>query len=281
MAPEKGTVKFFDNIKGFGYLLLVDGREVFVPQQEIKMEGLRVLLDGWAVEVESVVKTDRGLQARAVRPVEMNGLAIATKRPEAVNLGGKNVELVINEQGLADALTVHKPLDPHYSANEFSAYYIGVGDDVKAFSLGLPKPSTDQVGLLLDPEKNPRRVSTERYEDIVPGSFVLLVNVGGGGVEEGEQEDAYILLQKVGKRYQSFNNIGGGESWLLLQERFSGHISFAPRTVEQIEAALREAGMKHNEKGLARAVLRAFEIVDHVRTGSASLPVKVLQLEYL
>jgi cold shock CspA family protein len=54
---QKGTVKWFDNTKGFGFIVPTDGSsDIFVHQTAIKTEGFRSLADG--EEVEYVVETD-------------------------------------------------------------------------------------------------------------------------------------------------------------------------------------------------------------------------------
>jgi len=56
----KGTVKFFNDIKGFGFIAGEDGNEYFVHQTGLN-DGVR-LNDGDAVEFE-VEEGDRGLKA--------------------------------------------------------------------------------------------------------------------------------------------------------------------------------------------------------------------------
>ncbi len=58
----KGTVKWFNAKKGFGFLSDEQGNDVFVHFSAIKMEGFKVLEEGDAVEYE-VVEGDKGPQA--------------------------------------------------------------------------------------------------------------------------------------------------------------------------------------------------------------------------
>jgi CspA family cold shock protein len=66
MAP--GTVKWFNNEKGFGFISQSDGADVFVHHSAIDMTGYRSLAEGQAVEFD-VQETPKGLQAANVRPV--------------------------------------------------------------------------------------------------------------------------------------------------------------------------------------------------------------------
>jgi CspA family cold shock protein len=62
-----GKVKWFNDQKGYGFLVADDGREVFVHHTAINMQGHRTLYEGQPVEFE-VVQGPKGLQARNVVP---------------------------------------------------------------------------------------------------------------------------------------------------------------------------------------------------------------------
>ena len=65
--PE-GTVKWFSNEKGYGFISREGGDDVFVHQSKIEMEGYRSLTEGQRVEFE-VEQGPKGLQATNVTPI--------------------------------------------------------------------------------------------------------------------------------------------------------------------------------------------------------------------
>jgi cold shock protein len=62
---EQGTVKWFNNEKGFGFITRQSGPDVFVHHTAILAEGYRSLNEGDRVSFE-VVEGQKGLQARNV-----------------------------------------------------------------------------------------------------------------------------------------------------------------------------------------------------------------------
>ena len=66
---KKGTVKWFDVKKGFGFIQLEDGSEIFVHYSNISGSSFKVLEDGESVEFE-VIEGNKGLQAQNVVKVE-------------------------------------------------------------------------------------------------------------------------------------------------------------------------------------------------------------------
>ena len=64
----EGTVKWFSNEKGYGFIQQDGGEDVFVHFSEIQGDGYRTLNEGQRVEFE-VVQGNKGLQASAVRPL--------------------------------------------------------------------------------------------------------------------------------------------------------------------------------------------------------------------
>ena len=63
-----GTVKFFNNEKGYGFISQPDGGDVFVHFSNITGSGFRSLTEGQAVEFE-IGQGRKGQEAVNVRPV--------------------------------------------------------------------------------------------------------------------------------------------------------------------------------------------------------------------
>jgi CspA family cold shock protein len=66
---ERGTVKWFNNRKGFGFIERKTGDDVFVHYRSIQIDGYRTLRDGQLVEF-TVTTGPKGLQAEHVVIVE-------------------------------------------------------------------------------------------------------------------------------------------------------------------------------------------------------------------
>ena len=65
---KKGTVKWFNDSKGYGFLTPSDGgKDLFVHMSEIKMDGFKTLKEGQEVDFEEGV-TDKGPCAINVIP---------------------------------------------------------------------------------------------------------------------------------------------------------------------------------------------------------------------
>ena len=64
-SMPSGTVKWFDNKKGYGFIAQSTGEDVFVHHTSIEGEGFKTLNEGEAVTFE-VINTDRGLKAQNV-----------------------------------------------------------------------------------------------------------------------------------------------------------------------------------------------------------------------
>ncbi|MBE7013365.1 MAG: cold shock domain-containing protein [Ruminococcaceae bacterium] len=66
---QKGTVKWFNAEKGYGFIECEDGGDVFVHFSAISMEGYKSLQEGEAVEFE-VIEGAKGPQAANVTKIQ-------------------------------------------------------------------------------------------------------------------------------------------------------------------------------------------------------------------
>jgi CspA family cold shock protein len=66
---HNGTVKWFNNRKGYGFIARENGDDVFVHYREIRGDGYRTLSEGQRVEF-SLMERDKGPAAEDVVPAE-------------------------------------------------------------------------------------------------------------------------------------------------------------------------------------------------------------------
>ena len=65
METKTGSVKWFNDAKGYGFITTDDNQDVFVHHSEIQGEGFRSLEEDQRVEF-TVEETGKGLQAKGV-----------------------------------------------------------------------------------------------------------------------------------------------------------------------------------------------------------------------
>ena len=68
-AREQGTVKWFNNSKGYGFIQRDQGGDVFVHYRAIVGDGYRTLEEGMRVEF-TVTQGQKGLQAEEVTVIK-------------------------------------------------------------------------------------------------------------------------------------------------------------------------------------------------------------------
>ena len=64
----KGTVKWFNAEKGFGFITTEEGNDVFAHFSQINKEGFKTLEEGQEVEFD-VVEGAKGLQAENISAI--------------------------------------------------------------------------------------------------------------------------------------------------------------------------------------------------------------------
>jgi cold shock protein len=65
---QTGTVKWFNDAKGFGFITAEDGTDLFVHFSAIQSNGFKSLPEGAAVEFEAV-RGPKGMQAANVTTI--------------------------------------------------------------------------------------------------------------------------------------------------------------------------------------------------------------------
>ena len=58
----RGSVKWFNNEKGYGFIDYAEGEDIFVHYSAIKQTGYKTLAEGQMVEFD-LIETPKGLQA--------------------------------------------------------------------------------------------------------------------------------------------------------------------------------------------------------------------------
>jgi len=83
VAKSVGKVKWFDNAKGYGFILNCDSEDVFVHYRSIMGDGYKSLNEGEDVEFIQT-RSDKGWQAAEVEKVMSDG---SLEAPLEVNEG--------------------------------------------------------------------------------------------------------------------------------------------------------------------------------------------------
>jgi CspA family cold shock protein len=69
MSTVTGTVKWFNETKGFGFIAQEGGPDVFAHYSAIEGSGFKTLAEGQKVEF-TITQGQKGPQAENIRPVE-------------------------------------------------------------------------------------------------------------------------------------------------------------------------------------------------------------------
>lgn len=68
-GKHEGKVKWFSDPKGYGFIVLDGGTDIFVHHSAIQMEGFRTLKEGEVV-IYDLLESPKGLQAANVTRVD-------------------------------------------------------------------------------------------------------------------------------------------------------------------------------------------------------------------
>jgi CspA family cold shock protein len=77
---QVGSVKWFNAVRGFGFIKREDGRDVFVHYSSIVVDGYRTLTEGELVEYEMVERQQGLLATRVLRHVDAAGTSARAPR---------------------------------------------------------------------------------------------------------------------------------------------------------------------------------------------------------
>lgn len=87
-----GTVKWFNDAKGFGFIEHTSGKDVFVHYSVISTEGFKTLKDGETVKYE-LTEGPKGFQASRVE---------RTEKQEPAGVSGVNAAPVVGENTIEE-----------------------------------------------------------------------------------------------------------------------------------------------------------------------------------
>jgi len=77
---SSGKVKWFDNKKGFGFIVPASGEDIFVHYSVIEGDGFKSLKPGEVVDFE-VVRSDKGYKATSVKRASVESPAATPASP--------------------------------------------------------------------------------------------------------------------------------------------------------------------------------------------------------
>lgn len=86
----QGTVKWFNNQRGYGFITRDDGTDIFVHYSGLNMQGFKQLEEGQSVTFD-VIDTEKGKQAVNVTVIENTSKEDFEKIVDAINRSAQNV----------------------------------------------------------------------------------------------------------------------------------------------------------------------------------------------
>lgn len=106
---SKGTVKWFNGQKGFGFIKGEDNSDVFVHHSNLKMEGFRQLRKGDIVSYElGESRDDNRIQAINVQPILTLDIIKKSLKEEGLTVksirdNGRNPWIVVDESNIVQS----------------------------------------------------------------------------------------------------------------------------------------------------------------------------------
>lgn len=245
----KGRVKFFNVSKAFGFITGEDGKEYYVREGSIQMDGLRLLLPDWEVEFTPLEGKDKGPLATEVKPLELSGLVTHSLYDTIPGWGMVDLVIALGDEVLA-TLSGLVAVAEIEMAGLLRAYR--VSGRVDGFNFTLPAVTPERAFVLLDPQKNPLPTSRD-YKGVAPGSYLLMLHESTGEVS----------ISNLGRRYQPDQK--APNNWAIIERRFYHKYDLglnAPTIREQTPLS----GMQRDNDGFVAAIEAAVAYSELART---------------
>jgi cold shock CspA family protein len=170
---ERGTVKWWNAAKGYGFLQRADGEDIFVHFSAIQTQGYRTLEEGGAVEFEAT-KGPKGLQATNViaigdrkseEPPASPDLPTESEFLALTNIGGKLRLVSVSRDG-------YRFVDS--SENLYNILYL-YSSDTRALEMAVDEleflmndPNAKESGFQDFFERNPDFIKNDEYKAAHP-----------------------------------------------------------------------------------------------------------------
>ena len=127
----RGTVKFFNAQKGWGFIFYSKGKDIFVHHSNIIMDGFRTLGEGDIVDYEVGTGNDGREQAVNVTPILTMKMVEDVLKEENLHVGSVTNALGIKGYLVIDANNVIQSSEQGMSLVELAAY---AGFDVEGLA---------------------------------------------------------------------------------------------------------------------------------------------------
>ena len=87
----EGTVKWFNAQKGYGFLVMEDGKDIFVHYSGLNIDGFKVVNENEIVEFD-VIETEKGKQAVNVTPILTMKMIEKSLKKDNLHVGNRKMK---------------------------------------------------------------------------------------------------------------------------------------------------------------------------------------------
>jgi cold shock CspA family protein len=196
-----GTVKFFNDLRGYGFILLEDGTEIFVHFKNIMKDSQRSLNAGEKVTFE-ISKTPKGLAATNVKSIDSSVLQLENTKPAMFPADSK----------LLSKFKYIPNMEPAYAKTQLEREYKNYPYDIKLlvnYISILQRLRETQVALKVIAESLPRFSSSPDKEKLLLPKAQILTSLER--IDDAEQTYTELI------RYTGKNKSGQAHAHYLDQ----------------------------------------------------------------